>query len=201
MTEVFHQLLSFSWLSSTSMQSGLNSFFPRDCKHLILVNLSLPNTLLYREQVCPREGGSLSLCLCCHNELSPTRIVTFFHSLVVSFMEHYHSLSSAFAIQGWLGGSLSVHPTEDFNLTLGFSAGCSSPNWSCVVLVAQWCPNLCNPVDCSPPGSSVHGTLQARRLEWVSISSCRGSSQPRNRTLVLGIAGRFFTIWSKVCLE
>lgn len=124
MTEVFHQLLSFSWLPSTSMQSGLNSFFPRDCKHLILVNLSLPNTLLYREQVSPREGGSLSLCHCCH----PTRIVTFFHSLVVSFMEHCLSLSSAFAIQGWLGGSVSVHPTEDFNLTLGFSAGCSSPN-------------------------------------------------------------------------
>lgn len=77
MTEVFHQLCSFSGLPSTSMQSGLNSFFPRDCKHLILVNLSLPNTLLYREQVCPREGGSLSLCNCCH----PTRIVTFFHSV------------------------------------------------------------------------------------------------------------------------
>ena len=40
----------------------------------------------------------------------------------------------------------------------------------------------CNPMDCSPPGSSVHGILQARTLEWVAISFSRGSSQPRDRT-------------------
>ena len=40
---------------------------------------------------------------------------------------------------------------------------------------------LCNTVDCSPPGSSVYGVLQARILEWVAISSSRGSSQPRVR--------------------
>ena len=44
-------------------------------------------------------------------------------------------------------------------------------------------------MDCSPPGSSVHGILQARILEWVAISFSRGSSQPRNRTQVSGIAG------------
>ena len=44
--------------------------------------------------------------------------------------------------------------------------------------VAQSCPTLCNPVDCSPPGSSVHGILMARILEWVAISFSRGSSQP-----------------------
>ena len=42
--------------------------------------------------------------------------------------------------------------------------------------VAQSCPTLCDPVDCSPPGSSVHGILQARILEWVAISFSRGSS-------------------------
>ena len=42
----------------------------------------------------------------------------------------------------------------------------------------QLCPTLCNPMDCSPPGSSVHGILQARILEWVAISSSRGSSPP-----------------------
>ena len=51
-------------------------------------------------------------------------------------------------------------------------------------------------MDCSPPGSSVHGILQARILEWVAIPSSRGSSQPRDWTLVSGIAGRFFTIWA-----
>ena len=47
------------------------------------------------------------------------------------------------------------------------------------VLVAQSCPTLCDPMDCSPPGSSVHGILQARILEWGAISFSRGSSQPR----------------------
>ena len=45
--------------------------------------------------------------------------------------------------------------------------------------VAQSCPTLCDPMDCSLPGSSVHGILRARVLEWVAISFSRGSSQPR----------------------
>ena len=44
----------------------------------------------------------------------------------------------------------------------------------------QSCLTLCNPVDCSLPGSSLHGILQARTLEWVAKTSSRGSSQPRN---------------------
>ena len=50
--------------------------------------------------------------------------------------------------------------------------------------VAPSCPTLCNPVDCSLPGSSVHGILQARVLEWVAISFSRGSSWPRDQTEV-----------------
>ena len=46
----------------------------------------------------------------------------------------------------------------------------------------QLCPTLCNPMDCSPPGSSVHGILQARTLEWVAMPSYRGSSQPESLT-------------------
>ena len=45
-------------------------------------------------------------------------------------------------------------------------------------------PTLCDPMDCSPPGSSVHGILQAGILEWVARPSSRGSSQPRDRTCV-----------------
>ena len=48
----------------------------------------------------------------------------------------------------------------------------------------QSCPTLCDPMDCSPPGSSVHGILQARILEWVAIPSSRGSSQCRDWTHV-----------------
>ena len=50
------------------------------------------------------------------------------------------------------------------------------------LLVAQSCPTLCEPMDCSPPGSSVHGIVQARILEWVAVSFSRGSSQPRDGT-------------------
>ena len=55
---------------------------------------------------------------------------------------------------------------------------------------------LCNPVDCSPPGSSVHGILQSRILDWVAMPSSKGSSQPRDRNCISWnscIAGGFFT--------
>ena len=64
------------------------------------------------------------------------------------------------------------------------------------VLVAQSCLTLCHPMDCSPPGSSVHGILQARILEWVAISFSRETSQPRNWTQVSRIAGKYFTDWA-----
>ena len=62
------------------------------------------------------------------------------------------------------------------------------------LLVTQLCPALCNPMDCSPPGSSVHGILPV--LEWVAIPFSRGSPQPRNWTWVSYVAGRFFTVWA-----
>ena len=62
------------------------------------------------------------------------------------------------------------------------------------MLVPQSSPTLCDPVDYSLPGSSVHGILQARILEWVAIPFSRGSSQPRDRTQVSRIAGRFFAV-------
>ena len=54
----------------------------------------------------------------------------------------------------------------------------------------QSCPTLCDPIDCSPPGSSVHGILQARILEWVAISFSRGFSRPRDRICVSYISCR-----------
>ena len=58
--------------------------------------------------------------------------------------------------------------------------------------VAQSCPTLCDPMDCSLPGSPVHGIFQGRILEWVAISYSKGSSQPRGWTLVSCIAGTYF---------
>ena len=56
--------------------------------------------------------------------------------------------------------------------------------------------NFCDPKDCSPPGSPVHGILQARALEWVAVSSSRGPPQPRDRAWVSCITVMFFTIWA-----
>ena len=64
------------------------------------------------------------------------------------------------------------------------------------LIVAHSCPILCYPMDCSLPGFSVHGILQARILGWVAIPFFRGSSWPRNQTQVSCTVGRFFTIWA-----
>ena len=63
----------------------------------------------------------------------------------------------------------------------------------CCSLVAKSCLTLCNPMNCSPPRSSIHGISQARILEWVVISSSRGSSPPRDWTQVSCMAGGFYT--------
>ena len=71
-----------------------------------------------------------------------------------------------------------VRPSESRPLTLDVC-------WAEVArLVTQSCPTLCGPMDCSLPGSSVHGVLQARILEWVAISSSSGSFRPRDQICV-----------------
>ena len=103
---------------------------------------------------------------------------------------------------------ISIFSFTDTNTQINYLGG-SSYRWYvwfykwirlislCVcVLVAQSCQILCHPMNCSPPGFSVHGFLQARTLEWFAIPFSRGSSQPRDWTLVSCIAGRFFTIWA-----
>ena len=77
----------------------------------------------------------------------------------------------------------------------------TSPLWASVTSAAKWNElvaqsylTLCDPVDCNPSGSSVHGVLHARILEWVDIPFSRGSSRPRDRTQVPCMAGKLFTI-------
>ena len=85
------------------------------------------------------------------------------------------------------GNSVSFFGHIAFRISVplrGLDVGCavrapSPDHWKVKVLVAQ-CPTLCDPMDCSPPGSSVRGILQARILEWVAVSSSRGSSRPRD---------------------
>ena len=64
------------------------------------------------------------------------------------------------------------------------------------VSLSQLCLTLCNPMDCSSSGSSVHGILQARILQWVASSFSRGSSQPRDQIQISHTEGRFFTVWA-----
>ena len=66
-------------------------------------------------------------------------------------------------------------------------------SFCCCCLVAKLCWTLCDPMDCSPPGSSVHGILQAKILEWVAMSLSRGSSWPKDQTCISCIVGGFFT--------
>ena len=64
--------------------------------------------------------------------------------------------------------------------------------------VAQSFPTPCDPMDCSLPGSSVHGIFQAIVLEWIAIAFSRGPSQPKDRTRVSHNVDRRFTIWATV---
>ena len=81
------------------------------------------------------------------------------------------------------------------NLFLGPGSGIKAMNetakkpllslwWVCTCSVTKSCSTLCKPMDCSPPGSSVHGISQARILEWIAISSSRGSSWLRDQTSI-----------------
>ena len=82
---------------------------------------------------------------------------------------------------------------------VSFHSNSKETKWEKESEVSQSCPTLCDPMDCSLPGSSVHGIFQTRILEWVATSFSRGSSQPRDRThvsCVSCIAGRFFTHWA-----
>ena len=82
-----------------------------------------------------------------------------------------------------------------FSSTPTVQGSCSNPYYliHCCCLVTQSCPILCNPLDLVPR-LLIHGILQARILEWVAISSSKGSSQSRDQTRVSHIVGRCFTI-------
>ena len=88
----------------------------------------------------------------------------------------------------WLSPELKLKSSAS---ELGFSM--TTPTTS---LVVQLYPTLCNPMDCSPPGSSAHGILYTRILEWVAIPVSRGSSWPRDRTCVSCISRQILHRWA-----
>ena len=104
------------------------------------------------------------------------------------------SLSSLCQLAVYYQLTVKVHGSVSLQLGLGSATAPRHGNpETAFFFCAQSCPTLCDPMDCNPPGSSVHGIFQARILGWTAISSSRGSSQPRDWTQVFQIAGRFFT--------
>ena len=100
----------------------------------------------------------------------------------VNTMESYSALNkiSSFAVM-WM----------DLDSVIQTEINQKNKYGMCVKLI-QSCPSVCDPVDCSPPGSSVHGILQARILEWVAMPSSKGSSQHWDQTLSPALAGGVF---------
>ena len=95
------------------------------------------------------------------------------------------------------------NPSEKQWIVISFRANLSTslhpqpliPRWSCVC-VSQSCLTLCDPMDYSPPGSSVHGILQERILGWFAISFSRGSSWLRDQTCASCIGKRILYHWA-----
>ena len=114
--------------------------------------------------------------------------------------QKFNVLSFIFSFYIFLGNSLSHNSTSNTSFGRGISFRNLSAFTNIMIQseskVAQSCPTLCNPMDCSPPGSSIHGILQTRILEWVAISCSRRSLRPRDWIQVSRIVGRCFTIWA-----
>ena len=91
-----------------------------------------------------------------------------------------HSAISPLVIS-WVSSEMSYFHSN-LHLRVYFSQKPKLKDSGTMRLVPQSCPTLCDPMDCIPPGSSVHGILQARMLEWAPVSSSRGSSWPRGWT-------------------
>ena len=96
--------------------------------------------------------------------------------------------------------SVPSHGDTVLDVLLSLQVSAAPPQSGCnhmyvCVFVTQLCPTLCDPMDCSLPGSYVHGILQARLLEWVAIPFSRESSRLKDWTQLSCMAGRFFTIW------
>ena len=96
----------------------------------------------------------------------------------------------------WQGLSYKVKQQSSQSTYLSYFLWCLKVKVKTENEVAQSCPTLCDPVDCSLSGSSVYGFFQARVLEWIAISFSRGSSQPRDQIRVSCITSRRFTFWA-----
>ena len=119
-------------------------------------------------------------------------------------VNHINNMVNSSAKQNWAKDTRNTNMQMEKFINTQFKA---KLNWTardryldlCCASSLQSCLTLCGLMDCSPPGSSVHGVFLARILEWVAMPSSGGSSQARDRThisYISCIAGGFFTIWA-----
>ena len=114
-------------------------------------------------------------------------------SLSLGSVRDRNILSWFYRREFWvLSLNIQLNPPESQILQLA----CSPHRVVIMYVKVKSCPPLCDPMDCSPPGSSVHRILQTGVLEWVAISFSRGSSWPRDITRFSCLVGRRFTIWA-----
>ena len=117
--------------------------------------------------------------------------------MIYSFLKFFFAIYLFMAVLGLRGCTCVFSSCGEWELLCCSTQASHCGGFSSVkVLVAQSCPTLCDPMNCSPSASYVHGILQARILEWVAMPFSRGSSWPRNQTRVSCISGRFFTVWA-----
>ena len=149
------------------------------CLHASLAS-PLPHTSLKPPVSTPLELETLGFVLLCMDSSSFS---------TASQSQNQEQVGSVFVLSTLWPVNKLASPVQSWpnHLCLGGTVLC---------LVAQAHLTLCDPMNCSPPGSSIHGILQARVLEWVAMSSYRGSSQPRDPTQVSSIASRCFNLWA-----
>ena len=166
--------------------------------HSVVSDSLRPHELQHTRPPCPSptpgvHSDSCPLSQWCHPAIA---------SSVVPFSSCPQSLpaTESFPVSQlftWGGQSTGVSALASFLPKK--SQGWSPSEWTRWIFLQSKglsCPTLCSPMDCSPPGSSIHGIFQVSILEWVAVPFSRGSSPPRDQTQASRIAGRFFTIWA-----
>ena len=133
-----------------------------------------------------------------HSDTTLRAQAMFFFTLFINFISSF--LKSPYGQGPFCGVAIAPSPVLEIKLLLWSesSGDLSTTDWNkricCCLVSCIWL--FCDPRDCSLPGSSVHGVLQARILEWVAISSSRGSPRPRDRTCVSCIVRQILYQWA-----
>ena len=160
------------WLSSSRL---VISSFPRS-KRLLISWLQSPSAVILEPPKIKSVTVSTVSPSICHEVMGPD-------VMILDFWNNHRSLQRRLYIQ---------HTGVLFSTGRLNTPSCDSVK----VLVTQSFQLFVTPMDCSLLGSSVHGILQARILEWVAVPFSRGPSRPRDQTWVSCIASKFFTIWA-----